>query len=752
MRSLVIKSGQATLEKANLKNFRALIKAANLKSAERRLIKMKKLFQKAVSVLGGFALVGASISGAVASTYPAPFDAGSYAVVYGSSNDMTAANTIANGLPTLGGTVGDFSFTESVSEDEIPLGGNIYTASGQVQEYVVGSTTTGKSKLTSLIDEQMSWDDGLGSENYDVVEKIKLSGMTLKTSLDDNDYEGVAMTNDRALEYQYVFEDALPIAHVGMDNDTGTADTLYLTILGKDYEVVSLGTTSFQVVTSEEFLVGIGQSVTVNGKTFTVGDVFTNQAVVNGEFITQGSTKKIEGMRVKVDTVAYHTNTPESSKVKLVIGEDITKTYSAGDPYLGEDETNPEWVWTYSSPGVANGYIGVKYNYKQDDARDDVMYVGESYVFPENFAAVALDSLTDVSNEDFNVYFDDGMDLWNSTSEATVGQVEDAKVMVIEAKNADKDAILLTSTYGSYETNTLYLRWAENDTGIELDGAYGALEVYFKDVNGDISTVMRPRFAGQINATADGAFTAAKIADLVVGETEVEVKVGAASGGLTLNLTDNGAGNSILVDVGGAALANTTGTLEWLGGNTEATSKGVAETTDVVVGSTNVGTEENDVMTYNGLIVKAPKANAENDDVVISVPNDRVYATVTVGVGAVASGGTTGQKTFMDSESGYSDKNIVVVGGSCVNTVAAELLGGKYCGDAFTGATTVGPGEYLIQTFNYSGKVATLVAGWEKEDTAKAATYLANEGSEISTVAGAKYKGQTATQTVPVRL
>ena len=62
---------------------------------------MKKLFRKAVSVLGSVALVGATIGGAAAATYPAPFDDGDYAVVYGgSSMDAAAASTIATSTTT----------------------------------------------------------------------------------------------------------------------------------------------------------------------------------------------------------------------------------------------------------------------------------------------------------------------------------------------------------------------------------------------------------------------------------------------------------------------------------------------------------------------------------------------------------------------------------------------------------------------------------------------------------------------------
>ncbi len=47
---------------------------------------------------------------------------------------------------------------------------------------------------------------------------------------------------------------------------------------------------------------------------------------INGEVITEGSTEKVDGIQVNVDTVGYHTNSPELSKVILKIGEDISKT------------------------------------------------------------------------------------------------------------------------------------------------------------------------------------------------------------------------------------------------------------------------------------------------------------------------------------------------------------------------------------------------------------------------------------------
>ncbi|MBU0471536.1 MAG: RES family NAD+ phosphorylase, partial [Nanoarchaeota archaeon] len=108
---------------------------------------MKKLMRKAVTVLGSLALIGATIGGAAATTYPAPFNSGGYAVVYGSGSlDSAAASTVAAGLPEISGTV---SGGESISDDEIALGGALTTAK-------LGSGTITDSKIGSLMDQQIS--------------------------------------------------------------------------------------------------------------------------------------------------------------------------------------------------------------------------------------------------------------------------------------------------------------------------------------------------------------------------------------------------------------------------------------------------------------------------------------------------------------------------------------------------------------------------------------------------------------------
>ncbi len=84
-----------------------------------------------------------------------------------------------------------------------------------------------------------------------------------------------------------------------------------------------------------------------------------------------------------------------------------------------------------------------------------------------------------------------------------------------------------------------------------------------------------------------------------------------------------------------------------------------------------------------------------------------------------------------DSEvSSVQDKNLIVIGGSCINSVAAEILEGDFCSEDFTNATGVGPGQFLIKVVESpydATKIAMLVAGYEKADTTKAVDYVISD-------------------------
>lgn len=159
-----------------------------------------------------------------------------------------------------------------------------------------------------------------------------------------------------------------------------------------------------------------------------------------------------------------------------------------------------------------------------------------------------------------------------------------------------------------------------------------------------------------------------------------------------------------------------------------------------------------------GTIALIDSSDSDQKTATISYPDSQIYAQVYIAEeGASITGGSTtsgdiaelGNVVIKDSEvSSVQSKNLLVVGGSCINAVAAKLLDSG-CGASFTDATGVGADQYLIESFKnpYLGddtsKIAVLVAGYEAADTVNAITYLRTE--KPATDVGTKLKGTTAT-------
>ncbi len=171
-------------------------------------------------------------------------------------------------------------------------------------------------------------------------------------------------------------------------------------------------------------------------------------------------------------------------------------------------------------------------------------------------------------------------------------------------------------------------------------------------------------------------------------------------------------------------------------------------------GATGVQLESNDdlyqMMDQWGTLATTDQSDSDQYTTVISYPDEQVSAMLYVDSIASGSGSTTlGDVKLMDDElsgSASATKNLIVVGGSCVNTAASSLLSNAGCGSSWTAATGASSGDWIIQTFASpwgSNKVATLVAGWEQSNTADAATYLTTQ-NPLTTV-GHKLTGTTGT-------
>jgi len=126
------------------------------------------------------------------------------------------------------------------------------------------------------------------------------------------------------------------------------------------------------------------------------------------------------------------------------------------------------------------------------------------------------------------------------------------------------------------------------------------------------------------------------------------------------------------------------------------------------------------------------------------IPSEEVTYDVTIASEVSSTPAEAGKLIVADTDAAkMSGKNLIVVGGSAINSVAADYLGfnGPTFGEAFTEKTGVSAGEYLIQSFDKDdGKVAIVVAGYNAADTENGAKYLALKDY----VVGKKYKGTTA--------
>jgi hypothetical protein len=167
----------------------------------------------------------------------------------------------------------------------------------------------------------------------------------------------------------------------------------------------------------------------------------------------------------------------------------------------------------------------------------------------------------------------------------------------------------------------------------------------------------------------------------------------------------------------------------------------------------NTDSDITEHLDFYGIHALVDANTASQIKVSFSIPKSQVYSNIYLGEAdsAVTSSGTTtgatslGNVLVKDSEiSSVAAKNLIVVGGSCINSAAATLLGGAYCGADFTANAGAGAGEFVLKGYATSGltsKLALLVAGYDVADTVNAATYLRTQTVDT----GSNYKGTSAT-------
>jgi hypothetical protein len=730
---------------------------------------VKRTVKRMAAVGTGVAMLGATLTGAMAADladYPAPFVNDG---VYDDSNAFVVGDN-ALAADTLG-AVDIASNLQYESGTSSASGSSSVTVLGGSSEQIAlgkGISNTTYFDTTLEDDDVDSFFDGVitfqGTE-YDTSERLELETLTdpvVQTSLSasEDDYvEGVYLevTSRDVIRFAYRFDESINLSKVT------SAQPLEIDFMGHSLKVTSIDSaTKFTAYVGQEVYLSVDGSstVTINGvdKTVTLTDVSSTSAVVDvdgvSKIIAKAATQTVNGVEITVDDVFSRTERSESS-ANLVVGEQASETYQDGDPFIGENTDDPNWVWDIAgltTTGTAQTFR-IENDFVYNDLSDDGPGVGDCISLPNDYAQICLDSLTvdDDSYATYTMEFDSSTDL----SDALAGNTSVATLYLTSSVDEGFQMLAYTSANATAISNvTSTIRAKEvwlftqdeanltvtglkqpNNTAFSPATNYSSttkwLGVFYKDTSNS-----KVKLFGQINVNG----TSTEILRLNYGnskDTNIVLK-GSAENVLSASQAINftwvvqadstndlqAAADDFDIEWGLSAVE---GFVDSLGA-----TRSSEEAQEIKWGTGNLalGTKDENHRTFYGIILDNPKGNGASDQVVIKVPQDQVFANVLVkGTSTTTSSAAGGDSwsatavtpmTKLASEvSDASSYNLILLGGPCANDLVEELFGHTCDGWAYAN------GEAILELADNGDKVALLVAGTSADDTRRAAKALA---------------------------
>jgi len=350
-----------------------------------------------------------------------------------------------------------------------------------------------------------------------------------------------------------------------------------------------------------------------------------------------------------------------------------------------DTESHAPWEWQINNTDEELFEIGIVNAHNSDDIDDDdyqtdPIGLGESIVFPGNYAEISFDSLEDADYASFSVStgetdFDDGDG--NTQTNA----------MYVEFVSEDGDYFEFSD---NTDTDTVYFVWYN----LSDDASF---EVWYLDSNGaeeywstnDYVTI-------DYNDNQDYVLDASSIDN----STDAVIMTINTVAGSELNLTWNAS-----TDNG------------WFGLTED------AESADLTYRGSGIGVEDYDVLFADGFYVETPESDLDSNEINFNVPSGDVTATFSIKV--VSS--TTEFEPVLKTEAAAADYDkLILVGGPCVNTLTADYLGLPV--NSCEADSGIAADAALVELVEKDGKTALIVAGYEKADTLRAANAVAAGG------------------------
>lgn len=744
-------------------------------------------FKKITAIATSVLMTGMTVGMAAAATYPAPFvDNGvaNVAVVYGtgvgvSSLDMVQAGNIQTSLGSFvkgTTTVEGESYKLEKTSTKFNLGDSIAD---------VVSATIDDDELPTLLEAGIYTDKD--NDEFDYTQKVVLANLTLNM-WEDNDYKadvptvGFRIANGaNVLNYTVDFTD---------EPEWTDLETSTLPLMGREYYVLDasavVGTSITLLDSAMSTILSEGETVTVSGKQVSIEFIGDNTVKfeVDGELtnsLAEGQTFKLsDGSYLGVKDVLYSSKDAGISKVEFSIGSGKLLLTSGSDVQLNEDTISDLSVTITNSSSQLSSIV------LQWDAEDDLFVAEDSIVTMPGFEALSLSftGLTYPTEESFGVEADGDVALVLK-SLPLKDSTEDINFLAKDVASAtastnytligkDSDNLLRTGTVNvTFDGDTDDWFLASWSDGSDAE-SYLMQATNFKNESGKQMATFQYRKDGawadlKVDAEATDTISIGNV-ELTVGAIDKDAKTAAVTDGGSANIdffnlyskegmrvilpTSINASTYSLVlseeDKNGNIADGQNVTLT-LGENANYESSVTAVTP--TLGGTFTEVDDTDMYTnfiYSELATEMSwDKSGDQYKLTMVYHGDEVMGGVYLASSdAVMSGASAlGDVLVKDSEvATVATKNLVIVGGSCINSAAAKVLGVSEhtCGEAFTAATGVGAGEFLIkgvQDAYTTGKLALVVAGYDAADTANAATYLTMKVVDTSK----EYKGTSET-------
>jgi len=761
---------------------------------------MKFNFKKVVPVITGALLLGSTIGFATGvagadATYPNSF-ADSVVVIGTASADSAAANEIAADLGKLT-TAGEATVS----------GGHLMAKGSSVLNYNEDwqdiDPKIDDSDLPGLLTDGIFKDTKGNNDNEEAYTQSLTfvnGGNTLVFEADEDmaDAQGAYLKladGVQAYNYSLDFSTGPKFDNTSTTTLTNDFELTKLNILGDEWTITAIsGTNNYPSkltlmggASSSSMKTGESKTLVMDGKTYEVEvTVYSTKAqfVINGESLTidESSTDELaDGTEVGVTEISTSSKETVADQVEFFLGARKLILESGQEVELNGEEVDGSRVWINNdATNLRLKEIQIAYSAEDDvwikegGSWEDPVFGKFKYVFASlnSVGEETIEIDTGADSGWMKVLNSAGkelkIDFWDNETAIFFGsKFSRANLTVLgETGTASQQGDLLVADGDYCRGNAI-----EKCEGIELlvVDSEGEARIYelsdvdpkdmkmtFKDkindknyevdfVNGtntlDIGLIGSMGLI--VNQTINSTWTTGT--QTLLNFTDINQYSGTPTGGFETSLEGaihfRNSGDRIEM-----LLYNKTGIIEEFNMTVESASPQDMQVIAYGLSEEESGSDDyvgTDNINYGAWL----KWDSEDkNDLVITYPGDeKSWADTYVSpVGAVVSGGGV-VPVVRDGELGdlKTSKDLVVIGGPAINTIAAELLGLTF--PTYGGDTDMFSADSaMVQLFEGTltpGKVALLVAGYEAKDTAAAAKALVaeNKFGDLTTTTASTY-------------